>query len=150
MNWVTICIMCVLRLRVDVMYLNYRANSEYALSMIKILYWCNWNCIEYYKEAIYVLWYDGFLRVWYVNTCFGILFRFGLVGCSIVSDLSLSDSGSFGYYPPPLWFEIYCCLGFLFTSTYSNSALESEHELSLLLLLIVNFFDFRFEVLRVE
>ena len=43
-----------------------------------------------------MLWYDGFPRVSYVNICFGLLFRFGLVGCSIVSDLSLSDSGSFG------------------------------------------------------
>ena len=45
-----ICIMCVLRLRVDVIYMNYRANGEYALGGIKILYWCNWNCIENYKE----------------------------------------------------------------------------------------------------
>ena len=45
-----IFIMYVLRLRVDVTYPNYRANGEYALSVIKILYWCNWNCVEYYKE----------------------------------------------------------------------------------------------------
>ena len=32
-----ICIMCVLRLRVDVTYMNYRANGEYALSVIKRL-----------------------------------------------------------------------------------------------------------------
>ena len=42
---------------------------------------------------------------------------------------------------PPLWFEIYCCLGFLFTSTYSNSESESEHELSLLLLLFIIWFS---------
>ena len=33
-----ICIMCVLRLRVDVIYMNYRANGEYALGGIKLLY----------------------------------------------------------------------------------------------------------------
>ena len=33
-----IFIMYVLRLRVDVTYANYRANGEYALSVIKILY----------------------------------------------------------------------------------------------------------------
>ena len=38
-----IYIMCVLRLRVDVIYINYRANGEYALRFIKILYWCNWK-----------------------------------------------------------------------------------------------------------
>ena len=92
-NWMMIRIMCVLRLRVDVMCMNYCANDEYALSVIKILYWCKWNCIEYYKEFIC---YDGFPRVSYVNICFGLLFHFGLVGCSIVSDLSYSDSGCFG------------------------------------------------------
>ena len=50
-------IMCVLRLRVDVIYMNYRATGEYALSVIKILYWCNWNCIEYYKELMCLVWW---------------------------------------------------------------------------------------------
>ena len=50
-------IMCVLRLRVDVIYMNYRATGEYALSVIKILYWCNWNCIEYYNELICLVWW---------------------------------------------------------------------------------------------
>ena len=43
-----------------------------------------------------MVWYHGFLRVSYVNICVGLLFRFGLVDCSIVSDLSLSDSVLFG------------------------------------------------------
>ena len=112
-------------------------------------------------SRIYVSWYDGFPEGSYVNICFGLLFRFGLVGLSIDSDLSLSESGYFSVFswllsttlPPTLiwiWFEIYCCLGFLFTSTYSNSESELEYELSLLLFLFATVFSFRFEVLKVE
>ena len=50
-NWMMICIICVLRLRVDVTYMNYRANCKYSLSEVKkLVYWCNWSCVEYYKK----------------------------------------------------------------------------------------------------
>ena len=105
-----IYIMCVLRLRVDVIYINYRANGEYALSVIKILYWCNWKELNTITNLC-VLWYDGFPRVSYVNIWFGLLSCFGPVDCSIVSDWSLSDSGSFGVISwlissPPTFFDL--------------------------------------------
>ena len=89
-----ICIMCVLRLRVDVIYMNCRANGEYALNVIKRLYWCNWNVLNTIMHLCVMVWW--FSKVSYVNICFSLLFRFSLVGCSLLSDLSFSDSGSFG------------------------------------------------------
>ena len=142
-----IYIMCVLRLRVDVIYINYRANSEYALSVMKILYWCNWMELNTITNLCVMVWWfsKGIIckyLVWssilfwsgrlFYSFRF-ITFWFWFLWCNFMVTI----------LPPHLfWFEIYCCLGFLFTSMYSNSKSESEHELSLLLLLFVNCFFF--------